>query len=431
MRCKSCNLNMKRLSKGTLMICPCNQPGVQYCNRTCQVKDWTDGGHRNVCDYFAKRKKSQASDLSKVSNKDGVRDKKAKRKGSVKRNMGDRNMGDLAARSSKSADKNHNELRPGVGIGSPALVLSSESRGKVRAARTELAGPGKAGKAGQVRAGGEVQAASSGPGQVRARGGEHAAPDQVGLDRAGGGELASLDQLGLDRTGGGEDAAPGNESPTVMERKLQQKKSTRNYRDFQLAKKRLKAIIDRAKRGGSNWAFKISCQKDSKYSRQKSHCWQSDNYEAVWNSHEKPSTPTQGVARVCYNCKHTIVGPQWSYLVCGGKSCRQGMTHFKCIGFNDISADLAKRMKKEYMCKPCLEKKAEKDNRDADFVTGDVTLPERKKLAKNQSKVVKKTQKNKVQRAQKNVQLTISDDDCPQDKSPPFCPDSDCSDFMT
>ena len=153
----------------------------------------------------------------------------------------------------------------------------------------------------------------------------------------------------------------------LQERKLQQKKSTRNYRDFKLAKKRLKAIIgklnklyllwvriiftDRNAAAGNNWAFKITCQKDSKHSRQRSHCWQSDNYDAAWNSNEQNSTPKQVLARsciciqyihlifvfrVCCNCKHKIVGPQWSYLVCGGKSCRQGMTHFKCIGFNGV-----------------------------------------------------------------------------------------------
>ena len=56
------------------MICPCNQPGVQYCNRACQKKDWTEGGHRKVCDYYAKLKKTNASNPNKDTFKDNIKD---------------------------------------------------------------------------------------------------------------------------------------------------------------------------------------------------------------------------------------------------------------------------------------------------------------------------------------------------------------------
>ena len=32
---------------------------------------------------------------------------------------------------------------------------------------------------------------------------------------------------------------------------------------------------------GVEWAFKIESQKISKYSKQKSHCWQSENYNGL------------------------------------------------------------------------------------------------------------------------------------------------------
>ena len=38
-------------------------------------------------------------------------------------------------------------------------------------------------------------------------------------------------------------------------------------------------VTDRNKAAGKDWAFKVMCQKDSKHSRQKAHCWTSDNYD--------------------------------------------------------------------------------------------------------------------------------------------------------
>ena len=37
--------------------------------------------------------------------------------------------------------------------------------------------------------------------------------------------------------------------------------------------------------------------------------------------------------RVCVHCKGDIKGAQWEYIKCRGQSCKNGMSHFKCLGF--------------------------------------------------------------------------------------------------
>ena len=47
-----------------------------------------------------------------------------------------------------------------------------------------------------------------------------------------------------------------------------------------------KNVTDRNRAAGKDWAFKVTCQKDSKHSRQKAHCWTSDNYDDELQANE-------------------------------------------------------------------------------------------------------------------------------------------------
>jgi len=148
-----------------------------------------------------------------------------------------------------------------------------------------------------------------------------------------------------------------------------------NSRDFRTAKRKLKLIIKRQKDEGFNWAFKITSQKSNKFAKQKAHNWTSKNYDMGTNpdvletQSEDESETVPPVKRICVHCKNHITGPQWSYLKCKGKGCKQNMTHFGCIGFPDITENLARQMKKQFECDTCHELRENLENEEADFET--------------------------------------------------------------
>ena len=121
---------------------------------------------------------------------------------------------------------------------------------------------------------------------------------------------------------------------------------------------------------GENWEFKIESQKRTKGAKHGSHCWKTDNFSSMQKETEVPASsddeegedaevsyPIKRSKRMCTNCKHSIKGPQWSYLVCKGKDCTNGMTHFECIGFPNVPLELNHLMKTEYECPGCYAKR--------------------------------------------------------------------------
>ena len=56
MKCTYCNLEFNKLTRAYRIACPCKK--ASYCDNKCQKSDWNQGGHRDLCDYLHKLKKS-------------------------------------------------------------------------------------------------------------------------------------------------------------------------------------------------------------------------------------------------------------------------------------------------------------------------------------------------------------------------------------
>jgi len=362
MQCNFCNFAINKCNRATYIACLCTKRN--YCDKECQQNDWAgEHGHKVHCEYWARVKKDRNKRKSQEANNSGSVVKAAQNSSGVE-----------AAQNSSGVEAAQNSSR----------VKAVQNRSGVKAT------PNISG--GQCSAWGKrIPAGNKVTGQVNENRFEASGKDVVG-DEHNNNEEMSLQSQGDGKASKAQRSSDGRfmclDSVDEKGRKSQHAITTANYKDFDKAKARLQSIIDRNIKVGADWAFKISCQKNSKHARLQAHQWQSDNFDksqSEASSDEDEPRPTK-VQRFCKNCKNRISGPQWSYLVCGAPGCRKNMTHFECIGFEDISAELAIAMRKEYMCKSCHRKLEEIKNADADFAVNNVGGKKKKKQETNDPK---------------------------------------------
>merc|ERR1719186_424164 len=187
-----------------------------------------------------------------------------------------------------------------------------------------------------------------------------------------------------------------------------------NNRDFKAAQDKLKSIIKRNKSVGINWGFKIVSQKNSKFAKSSSHNWKSDNFDVLMESSSAVDPPEVGneepgprwrKQRICVQCKGIITGASWSYLVCRTTGCYNGMSHFGCLGFPDVSTELAKEMKREYECPSCFTRRENAAVVEADFEDQVDESPNNQKENLKQKTKSKKKQQLKTKMSDKKKDL--------------------------
>eukprot|EP00092_Neocalanus_flemingeri_P088222 GFUD01111444.1.p1 GENE.GFUD01111444.1~~GFUD01111444.1.p1 ORF type:complete len:519 (-),score=106.93 GFUD01111444.1:62-1579(-) len=387
--------------------CVCKS--VSYCNQFCQKNHWNNG-HRKTCaamKLVTKRNKSDTFENQETSEGNGCgglstrgvdksatsRIKGMQKTSLARRGLGSRPDGDAGtSRGGMAAD-------PSGGAGTSRDGRMGAGPGTSRGDRMH------AGPAGISRGGGLV----AGPGTTKdlvekTKGAAGIIVDRDSEDTSDGEEeMTNSSRKGKSakvqpRSKTGQFATTEATSPNEEKRRMENSRCASNSRDFGLATKRLKSIIERNADAGINWAFAIECRKNQKFAKFSSHSWKSPNFEHMAESIDEEMLPkVVPTKRMCIHCKKSITGPSWGYLVCRGKGCKNLRTHFECVGFPDVTEELARKMRKEYECYHCHTERVSVERQEGDFEEDKQPKRSRKKLKgsrKNQEKLVKKRNKS-------------------------------------
>eukprot|EP00092_Neocalanus_flemingeri_P052688 GFUD01061668.1.p1 GENE.GFUD01061668.1~~GFUD01061668.1.p1 ORF type:complete len:368 (-),score=75.77 GFUD01061668.1:43-1146(-) len=364
MRCSYCNVEVNRLSRVHHLVCLCK--AVRYCDRDCQQKDWRE--HRTVCTVHLEAAKK--ANLAGKSCDSTVKPIKGTSEDDLESSPPRSSQSGTSGIEKKKCAKKH-----------PQPDHNKKTAfNKIRES--------------------DVRPESSNILHRNALNGQFAA------------------------------ANPGDQTEGQRQNAIR----VANGRDFTTAKNKLEAIRERNRKEGKVWEFQIESQKNTKSAKHKFHCWKSSGFKSMGQdfqhaldapSSEDEAEPCLPVKRFCTNCKNAITGPQWSYLVCRGSGCKNGMTHFNCIGFPDITESLMKMMKEEYECPTCHRNRENEENMEADFA------PQKKKKKPN-PKLSEMLRKDKV-RKQKQRRGAVPDEESDQssDQDNSLLPNSPGDDDFT